>query len=299
MPVQAKTLITAINFVARTTDTQDCRGDIRSGAVNLSYKLAGRPQVVIGTAPAGPVPPPPAPEPPTPPGNDPVTKLLDEGWKVTEFVIEQGQRTGQPAGFGIGGKYNQGVSRPGDPVIANPEFEKLDLTFTFPMFCTCAKTGKCIAANFRFMVKYDGTAHPAIGLEMSDEGPCNNVAARPINKEARLPATQLAGSTATYTFNSGVTCDCTKDGGQGNKGKGGSGDEPGKGKGKGEGGGLRAAPGKRQQGKRRDDGAGGGKDDGGKDGGEQGDGQQGDGAQGGEMRCPLTVICEYEFRTVL
>lgn len=264
MPNQAITQITAFRFATVATDTEQCQGDIRAGQVRVAYTLQGRPAVNINTAPAGPVPAPPAPEPPTPPAQDPVLLLIQNGWKVTDFVLTAaGVGTGQPAGFGIGAPYNQNPP-PRPRPIANPIFENLDLTFTFPFYCTCVATGKCIAAKYELSVKYDGIAHPVITVEMSDEGDCGNVAALVPDQEVGPPQTRLLNNMATYTYATGVTCDCSKaqDDGQ---------EKPGK-------------PSKK------------GKDE------EQEPPEKQDEPEEeatAQDKCPLNIIVEYVFRTVL
>jgi hypothetical protein len=275
MPVQATTQITAFRFATIATDTLTCESDIRAGRVALAYKLQGMQQVAINTAPGGPIPPPPAPEPPAPPGQDPVRLLVQNGWKVTDFVLTAaGANTGQPAGFGIGQPYNGGPPQgPGFPGIANPVFERLELEFAFPMFCRCAATGKCIARNFKLSVKYDGTSHPVSTVEASNEGPCINVAALMLNQEIGLPQTMLLNDKATYTFASGVTCDCSKHDDDKKKKKAGKKESQHK---------IESTEklGKKGRSKGDDDGNGGG-----------------DGAA--QAECPIQFVVEYVFRTVL
>lgn len=293
MPIQARTEVSAFRFATVAPDSVRCSGDIRAGVVRMSYALKGMPAININTAPAAPVPPPPKPEPATPPAQDPVRLLIANGWKVTDWVLRaDGTNTGQPAGFGLGAPYANGAPpRPAPP--ANPIFDRLKLSFEFPFFCTCVPNGKCRAAKYRLSVTYDGNQHPVIKVETSDEGDCGKVAALVIDKEIGPPATALDNTgKATYTFATGVTCDCpkAKDGGEDKGGgdeKGGEEDQRGGGKGK-----RKTKPGK-----------------GGKlarssvakilDRGDRDDGDGDGGGAGAKEQCPLSIIVEYVFRTVL
>lgn len=196
--IQVRTQINQISF---TTAVQPgrCRGDIRSGKVDFTYKIVGEEEKRINTAPRQPVPPPPEQEQPPTPDNDPVQMLLNDGWTVTEFVRDEtGRPTPQPAGFG-----RLGV------------FERIDLRFEFPLFCTCpgAPPSLCRVRRFVLTVKYDGIAHPTIGMLRSAAANCNDAESLVPDRDV-LPAASAVMErfrSAAVEFHGRVPCVCIED----------------------------------------------------------------------------------------
>ncbi|MEM7193443.1 MAG: hypothetical protein AAF402_00745 [Pseudomonadota bacterium] len=210
MTTQAKTQLSAFRFATIAEDSDECMGDIRAGQATLAYKMQGLPQVLINTSPNPPHPAPPVPEPATPANNDPVIQLLNNGWKITDSVMAGGVSTMQPAGLGMGPAYWDNPP-PQPPPPPSSIFESLKLQFVFPLFCICAENGNCKVKRYSLEVTYDGTSHPKVGVKVSNEGNCPDYLTLAPNTDLVLPRSGKSlknNNQVTYTFETGVTCDC-------------------------------------------------------------------------------------------
>jgi len=223
-----KVVITGFRFASLGYDADKCDLDIRAGEVDLKYKFNGLPPVNIKTpGPKDPPPKfPPAKEDDANPNYDPVRKLIDNGWKPTDWF--GGVIIGQPTGFGIGrafdkkwppaGKKNP-YFPPGEPwipIIRKVEFESLDLTFTFPMFCLCtAAPGNCKVRKFKMKIEYSGKTFPKVDFFYSQEKNCSQaLTLKPTNKvplkQMKLshPPQGAMGNQYEFSYTGKVKCTC-------------------------------------------------------------------------------------------
>ena len=182
------TQVTYFRFGTRITSGVPCTGDIRAGAMDLSYKLEGEDEVTLGGGPSSPIPPPPAAEPALGPAIDPVRLLTMGGW-----------RPGRPAKI-MWTILTRPASRPHSGWRAC--FEKLKLSFVFPAFCRCVEgdtEGSCRVARLQLRVDYDGSTHPAAKLTRSRVSsncpaymqldPTEEVVTPAVTTNARIPVT--------------------------------------------------------------------------------------------------------------